>query len=175
MSHPIFLPPLFSILPLPPPLGQRAEGSSFRTSCERMGKPSSIYMQIPCIPLPERNWQSMRVIDRHEDVSIRTWLCGHVCVFVCRLCTEGLWIQLKMRDKDPEVIRKKHSAFRCLCVQRSPVGGFSWGLMRLRLGVTLPELKCPLGPFRPESSWRSGRERRRKLKDWTSCLDQSYI
>lgn len=68
--------------PFAPPLGQRAEGSSFRTSCERMGKPSSIYMQITFIPLPERNWQSMRVIDRHEDVSIHIWLCGHVCVYL---------------------------------------------------------------------------------------------
>ena len=63
-------------------MGQSAEGSSFKTSCERMGKPSSIYMQIPFIPISERNWQSMSIIDQHEDVSICSWLCGRMRLFV---------------------------------------------------------------------------------------------
>lgn len=61
-------------------MGQHAEASHFRTSCERMAKSRSIYMQIPSFPNSNRNWQPMSVIDPHEDVWVRGWLGVRVSV-----------------------------------------------------------------------------------------------
>lgn len=73
----------------------------------------ALYMQIPFIPHPERNWQSMRVIDRHEDVSIHIWLWLFICLCVS---TEWLRIKLKMRDEDPEVIIRNSPLRGSVCV-----------------------------------------------------------
>lgn len=70
-------------------MGHHAEGSSFRTFCERMAKPGPIYMQILFIPHSQRNWQSMTVIDQHEDVSIQGWLC--VFIGLCVSILSSKW------------------------------------------------------------------------------------
>lgn len=83
--------------------GQHAEGSSFRTSCERLAKLTSIYMQIPVVLLLGSNW-SMRDIDQHEDVSVHSWrelTC--TCLFVYAGTLNGN--ESDMRNQSPPEAR----------------------------------------------------------------------
>lgn len=80
--------PVLSCLPTPHLVlgvegNQHAEGSSFGTSSERLGKPASIYMQIPFIPLLCSNWQSMKVIDWLQGCLYAHWLSADMHVFIC--------------------------------------------------------------------------------------------